>query len=414
MEFYNPSVPKKRRFNKKTSKKIVKILAILIIIIGVGAGSLYGLHKAQNRPIKNVRIVGLVPSQQKSVNESYESIEGRYLFHGTIVMARAVEKYARGDYAQPFSQMSTFEPQKYDAAAADFECPITNNVVPYEKQIANLVFNCSPKWLPELTKYVQLYNLANNHTGDQGFPAGFNETRQHLKDAGMQYFGSYDPGVTDDICEVIALPIRAQKVDKTEEKSSIPVAFCSWHYFNFNRMPTDAELAVVKKYSAIMPVFGFVEMGNEYQASASGVQRLIAKSIVDEGAEFVFANNPHWVQDSEVYNGKLIVYSLGNFIFDQIDAETQRGVSMDVTAKLVYDENSASWLRLGKDCATFKDTCLQQAQSLGLKKVSLKLTYIPVANQNGAQKITKKASPEVQKAVEERLKWADVSKQLGQ
>jgi poly-gamma-glutamate synthesis protein (capsule biosynthesis protein) len=189
----------------------------------------------------------------------------------------------------------------------------------------------------------------------------------------VQYFGNYDPTILEDICEVVALPIRLQKTDKTEEKANLPIAFCAWHYFNYNRGPTEAELAVVKQYAAIMPVFAFVEMGNEYQAKASDTQRKIAHQIVDTGAEFVFANNPHWVQDSEVYKGKLVVYSLGNFIFDQIDAETQRGVSIDATLSVKYDDTIASWIELGKSCALFKDDCLAQAQKQNLKKISFKM-----------------------------------------
>ena len=329
-------------------------------------------------------------------------------------MARAVEKYAKGDYAQPFSQLGTFNPSQYDAQSADFECPITNNIVPYEQQIRNLVFNCRPEWLPELTKYITIYDLANNHTDNQGGQAGIIETRQHLQQYGVQYFGNYDPSITSDICEVISLPLRRKKSDATQEKVQLPVAFCGWHYFNYNRGPTAAELAVVQQYADSMPVFAFVEMGAEYQAKAGETQRSIAHQIIDTGATFVFANNPHWVQDSEVYNGKLIVYSLGNFIFDQIDAETQRGVSMDVTLTLPYSDMVGRWLELGKSCTTFQDDCLKKAQQQQLTKLHVALAYKPIANQNGAQKITHKASDAVQKVVEERLNWAVVSKQLGQ
>ena len=116
----------------------------------------------------DVQSPGLMQTTQPAAQDEvlYVSGEGRYMFHGTIVLARAVEKYAYGDYTQPFSQMSTFNPSAYDAWAADFECPITTHVVPYETQIQHLVFNCRPEWLPELTKYVQLFNLANNHTAD--------------------------------------------------------------------------------------------------------------------------------------------------------------------------------------------------------------------------------------------------------
>ena len=394
---------------KKRRSTHVYMLAALLVLFSAAIVALVQRSKVSAPAQENT--INVVQPEQKP---TYTSLEGRYLFNGTIVMARAVEKYANGNYAQPFSQLYTLQPEKYDAWAADFECPITNNVVPYQTQIDKLVFNCRPEWLPELTKYVQLYNLANNHTGDQGFPEGLNETRGHLEKAGVQYFGSYDPTVTSDICEVIALPIRLLKTDEQQEKGTLPVAFCAWHYFNFGRGPTAQELAVVSDYAANMPVFAFVEMGNEYQASASPAQRSIAKSIIDQGADFVMANNPHWVQDSEVYKGKLIVYSLGNFIFDQIDAETQRGVSFDTTIRTDYNDNTAAWVKLGAVCKTYKDDCLQKAKQQTLKKVSLKYSYAPVASQGGAGKITRKATDAVQKAVEERLNWAVVSKQLGQ
>lgn len=382
-------------------------IGILGLIIG-------GIIFAQSRKTPTPKPQSYVINQLPLAQPEYSSVSGKYLFNGTVVIARAVEKYARGDYNQPFSQLDTFNRVAYDGWSADFECPITNNVVPYQQQIDNLIFNCRPEFLPGLTKYFNLFDLANNHTDNQGGQAGIASTRKYLKDAGAQYFGNYDPTALNDICEVIALPVRLQKQDKSQQNAQLPIAFCGWHYFNYNRGPTEAELAVAKKYSAIMPVFAFAEIGNEYQASASAVQRTIARQIIDSGAEFVMANNPHWVQDSEVYKGKLVVYSLGNFIFDQIDAETQRGVSIDADVTVPYDDNVAKWIALGPSCAAFQDNCLDEAVKQGLKKLELKFVYTPIANQNGAQKITRKANADVQKAVEERLNWLVVSKQLGQ
>lgn len=395
---------------KSRSLKIVLGAGIVLCCIIMAAISLTIFSSVAQAPMQQAPLLPAQPAQE----HLYGSIEGRYLFNGTIVLARAVEKYANGNFTQPFSKLYTFQPEKYDSWSADFECPITNNVVPYSTQIERLVFNCRPEWLPELTKYVQLFNLANNHTADQGFPGGFNETRQHLQTAGVQYFGNYDPTVLQDICEVIALPVRLQKIDASQEKAALPVAFCSWHYFNFGRSPTSAELAVVEAYAATMPVFAFVEMGNEYQAVASEQQQSIAKSIIDKGADFVMANNPHWVQNSEVYKNKLIVYSLGNFIFDQIDPETQRGVSFDTTLTVSYNSNTAAWIALADTCKAFKDTCLQTAAKQQLKKLKIQLRYVPVASQGGAGKITTLATEAVQKVVEERLQWQQVKVQLGQ
>ncbi|NDC94777.1 hypothetical protein EBZ38_09650, partial [bacterium] len=385
-------------------------IGIVFVVLFVISGILFAKSWQSPKPKSQIYNVEQPPVQQQTIS----SVQGKYLFNGTVVIARAVEKYAQGDYNQPFSQLDTFNHSAYDGWSTDFECPITNNVVLYELQISNLVFNCRPEFLPGLTKYFNIFDLANNHTDNQGGQEGIASTRKYLQEAGAQYFGNYDPTILSDICEVIALPVRIQKQDKTEQRASLPIAFCGWHYFNYNRGPTEAELAVAKKYAAVMPVFAFAEIGNEYQPSASEGQRTIAKQIIDTGAEFVLANNPHWVQDSEVYKGKLIVYSLGNFIFDQIDAETQRGVSIDTLITIPYDDNVAKWLAIGNSCQAFKDSCLVQAQQLGLKKVNLKLFYTPVANQNGARKVTHKATPEVQKAVEDRLNWSEVSKQLGQ
>lgn len=410
MEFYSPNDYKNRQHKGRSSKKLAVFGLVLVVACAATAGYLTVKNIKPTIPVE--KTVDVLVVEDKKV--SYTQIEGRYLFNGTIVMARAVEKYARGDYKQPFSQLSTFSPEQYDAQSADFECPITNNVVPYELQVSNLVFNCRPEWLPEMTKYITIYDLANNHTDNQGGQTGLTETRQHLQKYNVQYFGNFDPTVTQDICEILGLPVRLQKQDKTEEKAIIPIAFCGWHYFNYNRGPTQVELDAVKQYSDIMPVFAFVEMGAEYQAKAGEVQRSIAHQIIEAGANFVFANNPHWVQDSEVYKGKLIVYSLGNFIFDQIDAETQRGVSIDVTLTVPYSDMLAKWLAMGGDCVGYKDSCLTKAQEQHLTKLAVKLVYAPIANQNGAQKITHKASEAVQKAVEERLNWDAVSKQLGQ
>jgi len=315
------------------------------------------------------------------------------------------------DYSKPFSQLNTFQRELYEGWSTDFECPITDNTVPYQTQIDNLIFNCRPEFLPEATKYFNLFDLANNHTDNQNGMVGLTKTRQYLDKAGVQYFGSFDPSVSDDVCEVVALPVRLQKADKTEEKANLPVAFCAWHYFY--RKPLAGEIEVMQKYAQIMPVFAFVEMGAEYHPSADAIQQEIAHKVVDLGPEFLLANNPHWVQNTEVYKGKLIVYSMGNFIFDQLNAETNRSASIDATITVPYDDNVAKWLALAPKCASFHDDCLNQAQLRGLTKYKLQLKYGVVAGQGGNNQITHKADAATQTAVEQRLNWSQTCAQLG-
>ncbi len=436
MEFQYPD-----DISRVTKWRWAIIASCVLGALGVLSGISFALYKQffVARP-GAVRASQSPYPQDPAKSPGYQSVQGRYLFNGTIVLARGVELYARGDYNQPFSQMDTFHRDAYDAWSTDFECPVTDTIVPYQTQVNFLNFNCSPKFLPALTKYFNLINLANNHTDNQDGQNGLAETRKNF-DAypGTQYFGNFDPSVTSDICEVVVLPVRLNKstspsdlnktksqptvtnrvdalaaIDPKQEKASLPVAFCAWHYFNYNRGPTDQELAVARDYANSMPVFAFAEMGAEYQSAAGEQQVAIAHQLIDSGAELLLANNPHWVQNAEVYKGKLIMYSLGNFIFDKFEPEAQQGVSLDTRVTVPYDDNVAKWLALGKECGAFKDECLQKAKQQGLKKVKLGLHYAPVANQNGSGKVTHRADAATQSAVEQRLGWSEVLKQLGQ
>jgi hypothetical protein len=392
---------------KRTKRKYLHIGLLAVLLLGVifaGFWFLPGGDQAQSKTTKSKKL------SQPTTNPKL--VVGRYLLNGTVTWARGVEREANKDYGQPFSMLDTFQRDQYDSWSTDFECPITNNNVPYETQKSNLIFNCRPEFLPAASKYFNIFDLANNHTDNQGSETGLAETRQHLNDAGVQYFGTFDPGDADNVCEVISLPVRIQKTDKSEQKSSLPVAFCGWHYFY--RKPLAGEIAAMDKYAKVMPVFAFVEMGTEYQPKANDIQVEIAHQIVDRNPEFLIANNPHWVQNTEVYKNKLIVYSTGNFIFDQLDAETNRSASIDVGLTVPYDNNVAKWLALSPQCATFHDSCLEIAQKQGLSKINLQLKYGIVAGQNGYKVITHKADAATQTAVEERTNWAATLKALGQ
>ena len=407
-----------RKRSRKWHRKWVLYSFILLVTLIILAGLILVLSRVRRHSTNDPKSQSQPKSESKIVQSSIKSLQGRYLFNGTTVWARQVEKDSLRpngtyDYAHPFSKLDSFNRENYDAWSTDFECPITNNTVPFRQQVDNLVFNCRPEFLKEASKYFNIYDLANNHTDNQGGMTGLAETRKHINEvAGNQYFGSFDPSVTNDACEVIALPIRLEKNDVSQEKSSIPIAMCGWHYFY--RKPLSNEIEVMQRYAKVMPVFAFIEMGIEYQPVADGIQQEIAHKIIDQGPEFLIANNPHWVQNTEVYKGKLIVYSLGNFIFDQLDSETQRGASIDLSVTINYDDNVSKWLKIAPSCTSYQDECLDKAEQQGLKKIDLKLNYSVIASQGGAGKLTHKADAATQTAVEQRMNWKDTIQKLGQ
>lgn len=349
-----------------------------------------------------------VPEVQAPVAES---VAGKYLFSGTIVMARAVERAAAGNYDQPFSKFDSFNPGQYDGWLADLECPATDKVISYQEQVQNLVFNCNPVWFPALSKNFTMFNLANNHTGDMGAD-GFAETQKNLDDAGFQTVGSYDPASTKDACEVMALPVHVTKSDESVADGTLPIAFCAFHYFF--RTPLPGEMDIAGEYAKLMPVFGLMHAGVEYRPNADDIQKSVAHALIDQGTEFVIGNSPHWVQESEVYKGKPIFYSTGNFIFDQLEYEEQRGLSIAVAVNVEWDENVQKWLDLGESCKTRADDCLAAAKQQGLSKIAIDLDYTPVGSSGGNKRLTQLADPTLQASIEDRLRWSATKAALDQ
>jgi poly-gamma-glutamate synthesis protein (capsule biosynthesis protein) len=69
--------------------------------------------------------------------------------------------------------------------------------------------------------------------------------------------------------------------------------------------------------------------GTEYQHVNGRLQAEMAHKLIDAGADVIIGHHPHVIQGIEVYQGKPIFYSLGNFVFDQYFSEdTQRGLAI--------------------------------------------------------------------------------------
>ena len=72
--------------------------------------------------------------------------------------------------------------------------------------------------------------------------------------------------------------------------------------------------------------------GEQYTHAPWAVQRLVARRLVDAGADLVAGGHPHWVQGLDAYRGAVAAHSLGNYVFDMDFAtETQQGVLLETT-----------------------------------------------------------------------------------
>ncbi|GAB4116325.1 MAG: hypothetical protein Kow00103_11890 [Candidatus Caldatribacteriota bacterium] len=245
---------------------------------------------------------------------------------GDMMLNRQVEELSKknGIY-YPFQKIKHLL-KGVDIVAGNLEGPVME--VPPESPHLPLKFSFSPQILrAAIWSNFNLFSLANNHILDRG-KEGLKETRKWLKQYGIDSVG--DP------------------LQDNENNTD--------HYFSdndliilaFNQIPpylTKEEeiIKIVENTKFRNPnkfLIVILHWGEEYTLFHTSQQQALAHHLIEKGADLIIGHHPHMVQDIEIYQGKAIFYSLGNFIFDQnFSTETQEGLAVGgeiYTDKVIY------------------------------------------------------------------------------
>lgn len=206
-----------------------------------------------------------------------------------------------------------------DLIVANLEGPLTTNNSASVNSIPgsanNFIFTFDPSLAKTLFgQNIKLVNLGNNHILNFG-QKGLESTKTYLKEAGVNYFG--DPG-------------SGGQKSFVQEFDGFKIGFVSYDQFNEpNASTTKAEIGKLKLESDLIIVYA--HWGNEYVKTANAPIVSLAHSFIDAGADLIIGSHPHVIQNKEVYNGKIIYYSLGNFVFDQwFDSDVREGLAVKV------------------------------------------------------------------------------------
>ena len=167
-------------------------------------------------------------------------------------------------------------------------------------------------------------SLANNHSLNNGW-SGFKNTQKILSQNNIQYFGGptkkYAPQVS--IIKGTNLNLIVIGVHTLYETPDITTFIKKYKKNKNNRV-------------LVMPHWGV-----EYQFKHNKRQERLAKQWIDAGTDLVVGAHPHVVQDTQVYKNVPIIYSLGNFLFDQTEKNTgEKGVQNGMTlhGKFIKDK----------------------------------------------------------------------------
>lgn len=181
-----------------------------------------------------------------------------------------------------------------DLTTVNLETTLTNAS---QKAVKKFRFKGDPSYV-EILKLggIESVNLANNHIHDY-LQQGYDDTIKTLKNANIGYFG-YDNKYLTTIKDVKIGALGYEGwADTTEIRS---------------RVSKDIE-ELRNQGAQIVLVHFHWGVEREYVPTAS--QQSLARFTVDSGADLVLGHHPHVLQGIEEYNGKFIVYSLGNFMF---------------------------------------------------------------------------------------------------
>jgi hypothetical protein len=161
---------------------------------------------------------------------------------------------------------------------------------------------------------IDLVSLANNHTTDFG-DAGLEDTIATLDGLGIGHFGAGADEAT----------ARQPNVRNVGGNS---LAFLGYADIGGTRFGADGRPGVAfadveamsGDISAAAAAHDFVVVtfhtGVEYSDTPSLHQRELAHAAVEAGADLVVGHHPHVLQGWERLGDALILYSLGNFVFD--------------------------------------------------------------------------------------------------
>jgi len=185
------------------------------------------------------------------------------------------------------------------------------------KVVKEFNFRGAPQFLSLLVKAKHtVAGLANNHVMDYGYE-GLAGTLAALDERGIAHAGAGRNAA--EASEPAILQIRGMKIAFLSFGVTHPES-----YYASEKKPGVAglekerilpRLAEAKKAGAFVIVS--LHWGREYEDRQEAWQEDLARILVDNGADCVFGHHPPAMQGIEVYKGRPIFYSVGNFIFDQ-------------------------------------------------------------------------------------------------
>lgn len=237
--------------------------------------------------------------------------EWTLLVTGDVMLGRSVNYLTKksGDYSWPFVRVFDLLKDP-DITFINLEspfaenCPVTNE---------GMLFCSGKESVEGLDKSgIDIASLANNHSYNHG-QKGIDFSVKVLEEKNITPLLNGVPNYKN---------IKGQKVaflTYNDVECSSSTTPCP----TFEQLENDIKKAKAESDLVII----MFHWGVEYDHLPNQRQKELAYKSIDSGADLIVGNHAHWYQSVEIYKNKVIMYSHGNFVFDQMWSEkTKEGV----------------------------------------------------------------------------------------
>ena len=299
---------------------------VFCIALGLVLGSAFGIVIIRFTPIcpkvsiiDQIKIPALASSFLPITSGGVETPEQsnvRLVFVGDIMLDRNVKERTRAskDPSYAFRELPVGWFDSFDYAVANLEGALTDKRRSPEKSID---FQFDPSVVPVLKEQgIDAFSQANNHALDQG-TLGYLDSTRRLREADFLVFGHQ---VQDDAISLATTTVQGRRL-----------AFLGFNTTDnpLDRAAASTTIALAKQQADTVIVM--MHWGTEYRDRPDASSIELAHWLIDQGVDIVIGGHPHWVQGISSYKDKPIVWSLGNFIFDQDwSAQTRQGLAVEI------------------------------------------------------------------------------------
>ena len=283
-----------------------KAISIVLSMILMGIG---GLGVGQN-----IITIGNYTTAEQQPEARYKTVEA--LFLGDICLGTSFgSKHKFQDVynekgAEYFFSGVKEEFKDKDLIVANLENVFTNNKNYQEGKL--YTYKANPKYIDIIKKSgITYFGTVNNHMGDY-LQSGFDDSVRNLEAEGIKWFGTNE--IKSNSVELGDIVVNRKEIYEKEGFKIGLLAYNGFYesYATDNMIKRDVEYFREKEADYIVAL---VHWGGQNTHEITPRQKSYGRHLIDMGIDLIIGGHPHAVQEIEVYKGKRIYYSLGDFLF---------------------------------------------------------------------------------------------------